>query len=175
MTLLNPGQRAVRRKRVVALLGIAQLGYAHWFFGNRYEAVVRVPDRLARDYTPGGEDRRLASVLSAGSPVRYYLPGVPVVVGATVSALVAGWSARRERPWLGVMALSALAGIVATAYLVAAVNRSLFVAGQTLTRSDQDRLLRTWYRLNGARLLTAGGAWLLAGWLAARLRSSRAD
>lgn len=71
---------------------------------------------------------------------------------------------------LSATALSALAGIVVTAYLVRAVNRKLFVAGQALTQADQDRLLRTWYRLNVLRLLTTGGAWLIAERLASRLR-----
>src|SRR5438309_2322790 len=108
MTQMKSWRQSAQQQRVVTLLTIAQLGYAHWFFGNLYEAVVRVPDRLAKDYEPGGEDRRLASVLSVGSPVWYYLPGVPVVIGATLSALAAGWASRNDRPWLGVTTLSAL-------------------------------------------------------------------
>ena len=105
-------------QRVCTLLSIAQLGYAHWFFGNLYEAVVRAPDRVAKGYEPGRDDRRLASVLSSGSPVRYYLPGVPVVIGATLSAVLAGWGWRNDRPWLVSLAVSALSGVVATAWLV---------------------------------------------------------
>jgi hypothetical protein len=98
MTRLHPRSRSAQRKRIATLLTIAQLGYAHWFFGNLYEAVVRIPDRLAKGYAPGAKDERLASVLSAGSPVRYYLPGIPVVIGATLSALAAGWRSRTDRP-----------------------------------------------------------------------------
>lgn len=49
-------RRASRpRRRVTALLAtVAQLGYAHGFFGEFYEAVVKVPDRLAGAYEPGG-------------------------------------------------------------------------------------------------------------------------
>ncbi len=32
-----------------AALAVAQVGLAHAFFGNLYEGVVRVPDRLARE------------------------------------------------------------------------------------------------------------------------------
>jgi hypothetical protein len=64
---LNPQLQSAQQKRVAALLTLCQLGYAHWFFGNLYEAVVRIPDRLAMDYKLGVEDRRLASVLSAGT------------------------------------------------------------------------------------------------------------
>ena len=175
MTQVNPRLQSAQQKRVATLLTIAQLGYAHWFFGNLYEAVVRVPDRLAKDDEPGAEDRRLAFVLSAGSPVRYYLPGVPVVLGATLSALVAGWTSRNDRPWLGAAAVSALSGVVATAYLVRAVNLKLFVAGQALTPADRDRLLRVWYRVNVVRLLTTASAWLIAARLASRLCSLRTD
>jgi hypothetical protein len=175
MTQLNPRLQSAQQKRVSTLLTIAQLGYAHWFFGNLYEAVVRVPDRLAKDDEPGVADRRLASVLSAGSPVRYYLPGVPVVLGATLSALVAGWTSRNDRPWLGAAAVSTLSGVVATAYLVRAVNLKLFVAGQALTPADQDCLLRIWYRVNVVRLLTTGSAWLIAARLTSRLCSLRTD
>jgi hypothetical protein len=80
----GPQLLATERKRVATLLTIAQLGYAHWFFGNLYEAVAKVPDRLVKDYELDGNDRRLASVLSSGSPVRYYLPALPVVIGGTL-------------------------------------------------------------------------------------------
>jgi Domain of unknown function (DUF1772) len=132
-------------------LTIAQLGYAHWFFGNVYEAVVRVPDRLAKD-------QRMTSLFSAGSPVRYYLPGVPFLLGGTLQALVTGWRAPRDRPWLAAAAACALFGVAATAYLVRAVNPRLLVAGRVLTPSDQDRLLKTWYRVNLVRLVAAGSA-----------------
>jgi hypothetical protein len=152
---------AAQRKRVAILLSIAQLGYAHWFFGNLYEAVVRLPNLLA-------EERRLASVLSPGSPVRYYLPGIPVVIGATLSALVAGWPSRNDRAWLGAVAASALAGVLMTVYLVRAVNLKLFVAGESLPPAERERLLRIWYRVNAVRLVSAGTAWLLAAWWRAR-------
>jgi hypothetical protein len=57
-----------QQKRVATLLAIAQLGYAHWFFGNLYEALVGIPERIANDYEPGKDDRRLATVFSSGSP-----------------------------------------------------------------------------------------------------------
>lgn len=155
MTLLGP-------KRGVALVTILQLAYAHWFFGNLYESVVRIPDRLASGYEPGGEDHRPSSVLSPGSPVRYYLPGIPVLIGGTVWAMAAGWTSRRDRPWLVALVVSTFAGIAATAYVVQTVNRRLFYAGERVPASERDRLLRTWYRVNLARLVAAGVAWLIA-------------
>jgi hypothetical protein len=165
----GPQLLATERKRVATLLTIAQLGYAHWFFGNLHEAVAKVPDRLVKDYELDGNDRRLASVLSSGSPVRYYLPALPVVIGGTLSAVLAGWRQRNERAWLAALAVSSLAGVVITAWLVRTVNLKLFIAGHPLTRADQDRLLRIWYRVNGLRLLAAGAAWLIAARLTSRI------
>ena len=171
MRELTPQLQSTQQKRVAILLTIAQLGYAHWFFGNLYEAVVRVPDRVAKYCDPGRGDQRLASVLSSGSPVRYFLPGVPVVIGATLSSVLAGWRSRNARPWLASLAVSALSGFVATAWLVRTVNFKLFIAGQPLTPAARDRLLRIWYRVNVLRLLTTGSAWLIAARLASRLCS----
>ncbi|BBZ73215.1 hypothetical protein MPRS_43080 [Mycobacterium paraseoulense] len=62
--------------RLSRLLGLAQLGHAHWLFGNIYEAVVKIPDRLAAEPRPatreGGSPR--SSLLAPGSPLRYSLP-----------------------------------------------------------------------------------------------------
>ena len=80
------------------VLAVAQLGYAQWFFGNLYEAVVRVPERIAAQSDSG--ELRLTSVIGSGSPVRYFLPGLPIMVGATVPTVVNGWRSRKNRAWL---------------------------------------------------------------------------
>jgi hypothetical protein len=163
-------------KRVARLLSVAEIGYAHWFFGNLYEAVVKVPDLLAKDYGPDGADRGLRSLFSKGSPVRYYIPGVPVVIGATTAALITGWKSLRNRPGtigrrsLAVLAASAFSSIALTAYLIPTVNLKLFVAGASLTKAKRDRLLRIWYRGNVIRLLTTGTSWLVAAQLASHAR-----
>ena len=138
------------------LLSMTQLAYAHWFFGNLYEAVVHVPDRLA------SEDQRLDSLVSPGSPVRYYLPGIPVLIGGTVAAAASGWKVRGERPWLLALGSTTFAGLAATVYLVQRVNRRLFVAGQPVEPAEREQLLRMWYRLNLVRLAAAGAAMLVA-------------
>jgi len=109
------------------------------------------------------------SVLGSGSPVKYFLPGVPVVVGATLSAMIKGWKWRSERPWFVSLALSTLLGFAVTAYLVRTVNIKLFFARQRLTEPDRPHLLRIWYRANILRLLTAGCALLVAAHLTSRL------
>ena len=110
------------------------------------------------------------SLLGSGSPVRYFLPGVPVVIGATLSAMLPGWKWRSEPPWFVSLALSTLLGFAVTAYLVRTVNFKLFFAGQRVTRADRARLLDIWYRANILRLLTTGGAWFVAARLASRLQ-----
>ncbi len=50
----------------------AQLGQAAWLIGNLYEGLVGMPQLLA-DARPA----RSPGLLTAGSPVRYYLPIAP--------------------------------------------------------------------------------------------------
>ncbi len=146
------------------MLVIAQFGYAQWFFGNLYECVVRVPNRLAED---GG----LGSVLSTGSPVLYYLPGVVLFVGATLAAVVVGWKSRMEFRGLTVLALTVMAGLIATAYLVWTVNLKLFITGHWVPPVERSRLLAMWYRVNAVRLVTTACAWIMAARIRSRLGS----
>ncbi|MGH3320282.1 MAG: hypothetical protein ACRDN9_08895 [Streptosporangiaceae bacterium] len=53
---------------------IARLGYAHWFFGNLYEAVVNVPELLATAPGVANGHGTSRAVFRRGSPVPYYLP-----------------------------------------------------------------------------------------------------
>jgi hypothetical protein len=153
-------------KRIARTLGLAQLGYAHWFFGNLYEAVVRVPSRLA-------EDDGLTSVLGAGSPVCYYLPGIVLVMAAILLALIVGWKGRIERRGLSALALATVLGLGLTAYLVYAVNLRLFVVGPPMSSAERTRLLRLWYRVNWVRLVMTACAWIMAARIGRRLRSAR--
>jgi len=57
------------------LLGVAEFSHAHWFFGNLYEALVKIPDRLAASDASPGLPR---TPLGAGSPGRYYAPIAPI-------------------------------------------------------------------------------------------------
>ena len=158
-----------QKEQIVASLVLAQLGYAHWFFGNLYEAVVKVPELLSTKEPAGSDDRPQMSLLSSGSPVRYFLPGVPVVIGAALSAMLSGWKWRSTRPWFASLALSTVLGFAVTAYLVRTVNFKLFFASQPVTQAERTRLLRIWYRANIFRLLTTGSAWLIAARLASLL------
>ena len=149
------------------MLSLAQVGYAEWFFGNLYEAIVRVPDLLA-----GGH---VTSILGLGSPVLYYLPGAMISFGATLAAVITSWKSDRERGMLVAMVLALLAGGIATAYLVRTVNLNLFLHGNSISQAERSRLLNIWYQLNMLKLGTTATAWLLAARINSRLRSQTLD
>lgn len=142
-----------------ALLGLTQLGHAAWFFGNLYEAVAKVPDRMAT-----GE--RGTSPLGPGSPVRYYAAAGPVAVAPLVAAAVLD---RDLRPYLVPAAACSLAAAAATGYLVKTVNLKLFFGTEPVGADERATLLRTWYRVNAVRLGLAGAALAAAGIARARL------
>ncbi|GAB3402283.1 DUF1772 domain-containing protein [Flindersiella endophytica] len=145
------------------LLTLAQLGRAHWLFGNLYEAVARIPERLSEPSDASGADPRPASMLGKGSPARYYLPGIPVTFGATIAALATGWKAPAGgRGWLIASTASTLAGAAVTVHLVRNVNSKLFVAGPPLSAEERQALLKKWHRLNACRLAAAAAGMLTA-------------
>ena len=118
-------------------------GIAHWGFGNLYEEVVRMPERIAERPSPSG------SPLGPGEPARYYLPAGPVTVVAAVADAV---RARREgdlRPAVTAGALVAAAGI--GGYLVRTVNVPL-VSG-TAPPGERAAMVARWHRLNRVRLV----------------------
>lgn len=153
-------QTVPRARRTAALLDLAQLAYAQWFFGNVYEAVVKIPDRLSAelpDSAPGTHGRS-RSILGPGSPVRYYLPAPPVAVVSTVGAVVNGVGNPRSRRWLTVSAGCGVAGAALTGYVVRKVNLKLFFGAEPPPPAERDELLRTWYRVNVLRAAAVAGA-----------------
>jgi hypothetical protein len=142
------------------LLGVAEAGQAGLFFGNLYEAVVRVPDRLPPAGTP----------LGPGSPVRYYAAVAPAAVPTLLAAVALGWPAKDARAWLALSAACTLTGAAATAHLVRTVNLRLFYGTEPVAADERAALLRSWYRVNAARLALTGVGWLAAGRARAALR-----
>jgi Domain of unknown function (DUF1772) len=127
----------------------ARLGLAHWFFGNLYEEVVRMPARLAESPT--------GSPLSPGSPVRYHLPAAPVTLAATLGCVVAGWDLRTDRPALAAAGLLTAAGAALTGHLVRSVNLRLL--GNTPPDPlERQRLVEHWHRVNRVRLVVVAAA-----------------
>lgn len=151
------GQKSSRHRDVLAdrLLGLAEFSHAHWFFGNLYEAIVKVPHRVAAAEA-GRELPR--SAFGAGSPGRYYAPIAPVTAPAAIAALVAGWKHANSRPWLIVAAASSTTGAAATAYLLRNINPKLFFSPQPLNETRRKPLLQRWYRVHALRLTASAVA-----------------
>ncbi|MCX6500155.1 MAG: DUF1772 domain-containing protein [Arthrobacter sp.] len=137
------------------LLGVAVFSHAHWFFGNLYEAVAKIPDRIAAAESNPGLPR---SPLGAGSPGRYYAPIAPLITPAAIAALVAGWNRSGSRAWLALAAGSSTAGAAATVYLLRSVNPRLFFSPQPLSEMRRKPLLKRWYRVNALRLAASAVA-----------------
>ena len=142
------------------LLATARLGLAHWFFGNLYEEIVRMPQRVADAPGAGGP-------LGPGSPVRYYLPAAPLTLAATFAAIASGWGDREDRPRLVAAGLLTTAGAAMTAHLVRAVNLRL-LGDAVPDNGERRRLVAHWHRVNRVRLVMVAGAALALG---RRLRS----
>jgi Domain of unknown function (DUF1772) len=155
-------QSAARRLALTAkLLDIAQLGQAQWLFGNIYEAVVRIPERLAieaSDRADGRVNADRTSVFGPGSPVRYYAPVAPVTLASTAAAVIAGWGSRAARRWLTITAGCSVAAVALTAYLIRAVNLKVMFAANPPPPAEREARIRLWYRLNIFRIATGGGA-----------------
>lgn len=131
---------------------VAQLGQAHWFFGNLYESVVGVPQLLI-----DAQPRRTPGLLGSGSPVRYFVPVAPLTLGATAASLVRSWRAGGDRWPIVTATASTMSAVGLTAYLVRTVNLRL-LRGEPLSESDRGRLLRTFHRANAVRLVAVAVA-----------------
>jgi hypothetical protein len=140
-----------RLQLTARLLDIAKLGYAQWLFGNIYEGIVKIPERLATD-------PNRPSVLGSGSPLRYYAPVLPVTVATTAAALITGWGIEGARRWLAMTAGCSISGLAITGYLVRRVNLKVMFAATPPPQPERDALIDLWYRLNLVRIAAAGGA-----------------
>lgn len=151
------GQTSSDRRDVFAdrLLGVAEFTHAHWFFGNLYEAFVKIPDRVAASEASPGLPR---TPFGAGSPGRYYAPIAPLSAPVAVAALISGWIHSDSRPWLIAGAVSSITGAAATAYLLRSINPKLFFSPQPLDEARRKPLLKRWYRVHALRLTASAVA-----------------
>jgi Domain of unknown function (DUF1772) len=162
----EPGPSAAARSLP---LTIARVAHQQWFFVNLYEAVVRMPDRLADEHDSPA--RGAAGLLAAGSPARYHLPAAPILLGSTIAALADGLRNDGDRAALLVAAVCSLSGAAVTGYLVRRVNLRLLHGGPPIGPEERRALMSRWYGANRIRLaLLAAGSVALER--AARHRSS---
>jgi hypothetical protein len=149
-------------------LGVAEFSHAHWFFGNLYEALVKIPHRVAASEASRELPR---SPFGAGSPGRYYAPIAPMNAPVVLAALVAGWKQPSSRAWLLAAAAASATGAAATAYLLRWINPDLFFSPEPLSEMRRNPMLRRWYRVHALRL-TASAVALTAIHRARTLRLS---
>ena len=151
------GQTSSGRRDFLAdrILGVAEFSHAHWFFGNLYEVLVKIPHRVAAAEASRELPR---SPFGAGSPGRYYAPIAPINAPAAIAALVAGWNHADSRPWLLVAAASSTTGAAATAYLLRSINPDLFFSPQPLSETRRNPLLKRWYRVHALRFAASAVA-----------------
>jgi hypothetical protein len=151
------GQNSSVRRDLLTdrLLGVAEFSHAHWFFGNLYEVLVKIPHRVAAAEASRELPR---SPFGAGSPGRYYAPIAPINAPAAIAALVAGWKHADSRPWLIVAAASSTTGAAVTAYLLRSINPDLFFSPQPLSEMRRNPLLKRWYRVHALRLAASAVA-----------------
>ncbi len=141
---------ALRRESLAdRLLDVAEFSHAHWFFGNVYEALVKIPTRVAASEASQGLPR---TPFGAGSPGRYYVPIAPLNAPVALGALVAGWNRPDTRPSLIVAAASSAVGAAVTAYVLGFLNPKLFFSPQPLDEDQRRPLLAQWYRIHVVRL-----------------------
>jgi hypothetical protein len=100
-------------------------------FGNVYEAVVRMPERLA-------DEPHAGSVLAPGSPLRYYAPVAPITVAATAAAVRSGWASDGTRGWLAMMAACSAVGVAVSGYLIRRVNIPMLFAATPPPPTQRD-------------------------------------
>ena len=148
-------------------LVVARVSHAQWFFVNLYEAVVRMPDRLADHHDSPGRSSR-GGPLAPGSPARYHLPAAPIVTGSALAVLSAG--ARRDggAPARVVAAASSMAATALTGYLVRTVNLRLLDDGPPIGTDERQQLVDRWHHVNRIRLGLLAMATVALEWAAAQ-------
>jgi hypothetical protein len=122
---------------------VARFGRAAWFFGNAYEAVVAVPQLIARA-------NRQAGILATGSPVRYFAPIAPAAVGGTAAVLIQSWRTGGDRRVIMASTATLGAALGLSAYLIASINVPL-LRGE-IGEEARPRLISRWHLGNAARL-----------------------
>jgi hypothetical protein len=142
-----------RLRLVTALLTLALLGIAQWFFGNLYEAVVTAPNwRVGFEY-----EAMTGRSQNADRAIWYYVPFTWVAVLLLWAAAILGWRpVPRSRAWLATASASSLAAVVLSVYIITRLNLRLFLGGPVREIDSVRPLMERWQLLNGVRVLIVG-------------------
>lgn len=132
---------------------VAKISLAAWFFGNVYEGAVGLPQLLAY-----ARSERPPGLLTAGSPVRYYVPVAPAALISAGISLVRDWRAGEDPRLVATRAASILGALALTGYLVRSVNVPLLKASKPFTDLERADLCRRWHTANAVRLTLVGTA-----------------
>lgn len=144
---LQPARAKCSLQRRLTLIAI--LGFAHWFFGNLYEAVVFSPNWVVdspRQMT------RLNEFFVTTSPSWYFVPltlGATVLVWALLATNRDATLARHYR-WAGLFALLSAA---LNAFIVATVVTKLFGRDYSSHSELLSSYCRRWNILNVFRMV----------------------
>jgi hypothetical protein len=134
-------------------LATANVGQLCWFFGNLYEATVDVP-RLLLD----AQQQRRPGLMTPGSPLRYYAPVAPLTITATTAALIDIWRAGGDRRMIVAATVNTAVAVALTGYLVRTINVRLLSTSTPPDNPERERMIKTWHRANGVRLVAVAGA-----------------
>ncbi|HEV7652242.1 MAG TPA: DUF1772 domain-containing protein [Actinophytocola sp.] len=128
----------------------ARLGVGAWFVANLYEGVVDVPRLLA-----DAAGNRRPGLMSAGSPVRFFVPLGAVTLGSAAVTVAHSWKSRDDRRRTAAAAASVGAATAITGYLVRTANVPLLMSAD-LDTGKRDKLISRWHRGNALRLVLLG-------------------
>jgi hypothetical protein len=91
--------------------------------------------------------------------LRYYAPVAPITIAATTATLIDSWRSGGDRRMIVAATVSTTTAIAVTGYLVRAVNVPMLSGAMPVDSSERRRTIRTWHRVNGARMAAVAGAW----------------
>jgi Domain of unknown function (DUF1772) len=136
-----------------ALLVLALLGVAQWFFGNLYEAVVTAPNwRVGFEY-----EAITGRSQNADRPIRYYVPTTWIAIVLLWAAAILGWRAIPDaKAWLAAASASSVAAVALSVYIITQLNLRLFVNGPVREIDSVRPLMERWQTLNWVRVFIVG-------------------
>jgi hypothetical protein len=122
---------------IIRLTVFAMLGFAHWFFGNLYEAVVLSPNALFA-HSQAAALENIRELFRISAPYYYFLPWSPLSILLVIFlyAKVHRTAHRSLRRWAGTAALLASAVGGLTYYIITRFNLVLWVGTARVSEAE---------------------------------------